>query len=69
MKIDIKGAFLQTPMEGEPVHMKNPKISCYLINLFPKLGKILEDDGYLNTLLLKAMYECVQASALWYALI
>jgi hypothetical protein len=70
MKIDIKGAFVQTPMKGEPVYMKvDPKISRYVIEMFPKLKEMLESDGCLYTLLLKAMYSCVQASALWYALI
>jgi len=70
MKIDIKGAFVQTPMKGEPVYMKvDPKISHYVIEMFPKLKEMLEMGGNLYTLLLKAMYGCDQASALWYALI
>jgi len=70
VKIDIKGAFVQTPMKGEPVYMKvDPKISRYVIEMFPKLKEMLESDGCLYTLLLKAIYGCVQASALWYALI
>jgi len=70
MKIDIKGAFVQTPMKGEPVYMKvDPKISRYVIEMFLKLKEMLEMDGCLYTLLLKAMYGCVQVSALWYALI
>jgi hypothetical protein len=47
----------------------DPKISRYVINMFPQLGDMLEDDGCLYTLLLKAMYGCIQASALRYALI
>jgi hypothetical protein len=70
VKIDIKGAFMQTPMKGEPVYMKiDPKISRYVVNMFPELGNMLEEDGCLYTLLLKAMYGCIQASALWYELI
>jgi hypothetical protein len=70
MKIDIKGAFVQTPMKGEPVYMKvDLKISRYVIEMFLKLKEMLEMDGCLYTLLLKAMYRFVQASALWYALI
>jgi hypothetical protein len=70
MKIDIKGTFVQTPMKGEPVYMKvDPKISRYVIEMFLKLKEMLETDGCLYMLLLKAMYGCVQASALWYALI
>jgi len=70
VKIDIKGAFVQTPMKGEPVYMKvDLKISRYVIEMFLKLKEMLETDGCLYMLLLKAMYGCVQASALWYALI
>ena len=70
VKIDLKGAFVQTPMKGEPVYMRvDPKVSTYVIEMFPRLRVMLELDGCLYTLLLKAMYKCVQASALWYALI
>jgi hypothetical protein len=70
VKIDIKGAFVQTPMKGEPVYMRvEPKVSSYVVEMFPRLREMLEPDGCLYTLLLKAMYGCVQASALWYALI
>jgi hypothetical protein len=70
IKIDIKGAFVQTPMKGEPLFMRvDPKISRYVIEMFPRLKEMLESDGCLYTLPLKAMYGCVQASALWYALI
>jgi hypothetical protein len=70
VKIDIKGVFVQTPMKGGPVYMRvDPKISRYMIEIFAKLKEMLEADGCLYTLLLKAMYGCVQASALWYALI
>jgi hypothetical protein len=38
VKIDIKGAFVQTPMKGELVNMKvDPKISRYMIEMFPRL--------------------------------
>ncbi len=70
IKIDIKGAFVQTPMKGEPVYMKiDPKISQYVINMFPELGDMLKEDGCLYMLLLKVMYGCIQASTLWYELI
>ena len=63
IKLDIKGAFVQTPMKGEPVYMKiDPKISRYVVNMFPELGDMLEEDGCMYTLLLKAMYGCIQAS-------
>jgi hypothetical protein len=70
IKIDIKGAFIQTLMEGELTYMKlDPKILKYTVELFPGLKELLEYDGCLYTLLLKEAYGCVQASALWYALI
>jgi hypothetical protein len=51
MKIDIKGAFVQTPMEGE-VYMKvDQKMASYVINLFPDLKEMVHDDGCLYTLL------------------
>jgi len=70
LKIDIKGAFLQTPMEGEPTYMKlDQRMSKYVVEMFPELKTLMEEDGCLYTLMLKAIYGCVQASALWYALI
>jgi len=55
IKIDIKDAFVQTPMKGEPVYMRiDPKISQYVVNMFPELGDMLEGDGCLYMLLLKA---------------
>jgi hypothetical protein len=70
VKIDIKGAFLQTPMEGEPTYTKlDQKMSKYVVEMFPELKTLMEEDGCLYTLMLKAIYGCVQASALWYALI
>jgi hypothetical protein len=57
-------------MEGEPVYMKvNPKIMRYVIKLFPDLMKYVEEDGCIYTIMLKAMYGCIQASSLWYRLL
>lgn len=70
IKIDINGAFMQTPMEGEPIYMKiNPKMMKYVIELYLKLRLKMGEERCLYTILLKAMYGCVQASALRYALI
>ena len=44
-------------------------MSKYEVEMFPDLKKMLESDGCLYTLLLKAVYGCVQASTLWYVLI
>jgi hypothetical protein len=70
VKIDVKGAFVQTPMTGEPSYVKiDPKVTRAAVELYPKLAEYVEGNGCLYTLLLKALYGCVQASALWYALI
>jgi len=70
VKIDIKRAFLQTPMEGEPTYMKlDRKMTGYVLELFPEMKKYVEEDNCLYTLMLKAIHKCMQASALWYALI
>ncbi len=43
IKIDVNGAFVQTPMSGEPTFMKlDPKVSKYAMELFPHLKKIVE---------------------------
>jgi hypothetical protein len=37
-KIDVKGAFVQTPMEGESVYMRlDQKISAYVVELYPTM--------------------------------
>ena len=67
VKIDIKGAFLQTPMTGDPIYMRlDPKLTKFAINLFPDMKKMADKDGCLYTRMLKAIYGCVHASALWY---
>ncbi len=38
VKIDINGAFLQTPMTGGPIYMRlDQKLTHFTISLFPKL--------------------------------
>jgi hypothetical protein len=57
-------------MTGEPTYVRiDPKVTRVAVELYPKLAEYVEGDGCLYTLLLKALYGCVQASALWYALI
>jgi len=69
-KIDIKGAFVQTPMSCPPIYMKlDPRIMRMAKEMYPEFNEFIWDDNCLYTILLKAMYGCVQASALWYALI
>ncbi len=69
-KVDIKGAFVQTPMEGEPVYMRtDKKVAKHVLELYPEYSVFVQDDGSIVTKLLKAMYGCVQASRLWFNLL
>jgi hypothetical protein len=53
-------------MMGKPTFVKlDPKITKYAISLHPEFGAMVEDDGYLYTELLKALYGCVQAIVVW----
>jgi hypothetical protein len=59
MKINIKGAFMQMPMTGEPTQRKLDKdMMQFESACFQNQQKML-----------KVLYGCTQASALWYALI
>jgi hypothetical protein len=69
-KIDVKGAFVQTPMEGELIYMKIGKsLASRIIELYPEYSRFVDDKGNLYTEMLKAMYGCVQASLLWHRLL
>jgi hypothetical protein len=69
-KIDVKGAFIQTPMEGEPIFMKIGKnLASRVIKLYPEYEKFIDEKGNLFVEMLKAMYGCVQASLLWHRLL
>jgi hypothetical protein len=60
VKKDIKGAFVQTPMTGEPTYVRiDPKVTRIAVELYPKLAGFVESNGYLYMLLLKALYGCV----------
>ena len=66
-KVDIKGAFVQTPMEGPDVYMHIcRRIVAHLLMMYPELLEFVQAEGSIIMLLLKAMYGCVQASRLWY---
>jgi hypothetical protein len=47
----------------------DPKIMRYAKEMYPELQEFEWSDQCLYTIMLKAMYGCIQASALWYALI
>lgn len=66
-KIDVKGAFIQTEMEGPPIYIKiAPETTKLIVELLPAIKTYVTADGILYCQLLKALYGCVQASRLWY---
>jgi len=66
-KIDVKGAFIQTEMEGPPVYVVcDKKLTKLIVDVLPGIKKYVTNEGTLYCRLLKALYGCVQASKLWY---
>jgi len=66
-KIDVKGAFIQTEMEGPPIYVKiSPETTRLIVELLPGVKQYVTPEGILYCQLLKALYGCVQASKLWY---
>jgi hypothetical protein len=49
VKIDTKGAFIQTPMIGETVYMRfDPKMMKYAVGLYPELVEMVKRmDAYI----------------------
>jgi hypothetical protein len=69
-KIDVKGAFVQTPMEGDTIYLRIGKdIVKHIVDEFPKYKRFVMKEGAMFTKMLKAVYGCVQASLLWYKLL
>ncbi len=67
-KVDIKRAFVQTPMSGPPIFMRlDPNVVRYAKEMYPEFEEFQWKDASIFTVMLKAMYRCVKASALWYA--
>ena len=66
-KIDVKGAFIQTEMEGPPVCIQcDETLTRLIVDVLPGIKKFVMKRGMLYCQLLKALYGCVQASKLWY---
>ena len=66
-KIDVKGAFIQTEMQGPPIYAKiAPETTRLIVEILPAVKKYVTAEGILYCQLLKALYGCVQASKLWY---
>ena len=66
-KIDVKGAIIQTEMEGPSVFIQCDKnLSSLIVDVLPGIKKFVTKRGTLYCQLLKAWYGCVQASKLWY---
>ena len=60
------GVFIQTPMSVEPMYVKlDNKVTHYVNDMYPHLGNYVEQDEFLYVQLLKAVYGCMQANALW----
>lgn len=63
-KIDVKGAFMQTPMKGPTIHIRfNPDLTQLIVKMYPQYANA---KGCLYGKLLKARYGCIQASKLWF---
>ncbi len=66
-KVDVKGAFVQTEMEGPPVFITcDKRLTKLIVEVLPGLKKYVQKDGVMYCRLLKALYGCVQASKLWF---
>lgn len=66
-KIDLKGAFIQTPMEGPPVYMRCDKnLTKLIVEVYPQFKKYVSKDGYLYNRWKKALYGCIQAISFWF---
>lgn len=70
MTIDVGGAFLNADMTptGVLVHMRlDPLLTKLLLEIDPSYAPLVEKSGCLVVALDKALYGCVEASALWFA--
>ena len=65
--IDVEGAFLNTPMGKNVVHVViAPKVAAILAAAHPEFRSFLNSDGTLVVRLKKALYGCVESAKLFY---
>lgn len=65
--VDIEGAYLECDMEGPPVFMVlPPAIATMVAKIDPSYARFISTCGTMIVQLMKALYGCVQSSALWY---
>ena len=65
--VDIGGAYLNAPMEGESVIMElDPMLTKFALEIKPDLKPFVDQRGKLLVKLDKALYGCVQSARLWY---
>jgi hypothetical protein len=63
VKLDVKGAYIQTEMQGAAVFMRcNRWLTEWMVKTLPGLSKYVTKDGIMYCKLLKALYGYVQAS-------
>jgi len=66
-KIDVKGVFIQTEMEGPPLYIRcNKDLTRLIVEVLHAIKKYVTAEGILYCRLLKALYGCVQASKPWF---
>jgi hypothetical protein len=66
----VKGAFIQTPMKGEPIYLRVGRdIVKHILEACPEYADFMAENGTMYVKMLKAMYGCVQACLLWYKLL
>jgi len=66
-KIDVKGAFIQTAMEGPPVYIQfNPQLTKLIVKKYPEYSKFVIAKECFFGKLLNVLYRYIQTSKLWF---
>ena len=66
MNFDFAQAFLNAVMKNEVHMIIDPLLSKFIIEIDETFAEFLNPDGTICVQLLKALYGCVESSALWY---